>query len=193
MDQGKLTKGIKSAINRYYVAIVIALVLIVLSGGYWFFVKNTVDKIRVVGVTDIENKQLTIDQQQRSLEKLKKLKNQYEALDYVKLTQIQSILPHEAELPYVVMKLKKLVTDNGLVLESVDSGAFTATAASPAATTAAVKKLNLTVSFSGIESYAGLKSFLDQLSGSIPLFELNALSYLPGTSAYTLNLTTYYQ
>ncbi len=193
MEKGKILKSVLAFINRYYIGIVIALVLVILAGGYWFFVKQTVDKIRVVGVADIENKQQIIDQQQRALDKLKNLKKQYEALDYSQLKHIQSVLPHEADLPYVIMKLKQLITDNGLELVTIDSGAFSSTNASAGAAVPVIRKLNITVSFDGLESYAGLKNFLDQLSNSVPFFELNSLSYLPGSSAYTLNLTTYYQ
>ncbi|MFA6552984.1 MAG: type 4a pilus biogenesis protein PilO [Patescibacteria group bacterium] len=193
MDIAKVKNNIKSIVNRYFIAIVIVGVLLILAGGYWFFVKNTVDKIRVVGIADLENKQLTIDQQQRALDKLKKLRDQYEALDYDQLKQMQAILPHEAELPYVVMKLKQVIIDNGLELDSIDSGSFTSVTSAAATPAPAIRKLNISVSFKGIESYGALKNFLDQLSNTVPFFELNALSYIPGASAYSLNLTTYYQ
>lgn len=194
MEKRTIIKTITTAANRYFIAIVIVAVLLILAGGYWFFVKTTVDKIRVVGVADIQNKQSTIEQQQRTIEKLKKLKSQYEGVHFGQLTALQSVLPHEADIPYVILKLKQLISDNGLTLQSIDTVPFTnAAAAKTAVPTPVIQKLNISVSFSGLDTYAGLKGFLDTLSANAPLFELNALSYSPGSGSYTLNLTTYYQ
>ncbi|MFH1207297.1 MAG: type 4a pilus biogenesis protein PilO [Patescibacteria group bacterium] len=193
MENMPVIKSIRSAVNRYYVAMVIVAVLLILAGGYWFFVKSTVDRIRVVGVADIENKQSTIDQQQRTIGKLKTLKAQYESINYDQLRSMQSILPHQADLPYVILKLKQLIADNSLALQSIDTTPFTNTPAATASAAPVIQKLNITVSFKDLDTYAGLKNFLDQLSANVPFFELNALSYLPGNGSYTLNLTTYYQ
>ncbi|MFA5052319.1 MAG: hypothetical protein WC544_04670 [Patescibacteria group bacterium] len=194
MEKTTFIRNVNLIVNRYFLAIVIVLVVVILAGGYWFFIKGTVDKIRVVGVSDINNKQMAIDQQKRSIEKLHQLKAQYESVDYQQLQHIQAILPPADDIPYVVIKLKTLIQDSGLVLESIDSGAFIGGPGMSAVSAGqGIQKLNITVSFKGLESYDGLKSFLDSLSGTVPLFELNALSYVPESSEYTLNLTTYYQ
>lgn len=193
MEKGKAIKNILSIFNRYYIAIVIVAVLLVLACGYWFFVKSTVDKIRVVGVADIENKQLVIDQQTRTIEKLKKLKNQYDSINYSQLKSMQSILPRQEEIPYIILKLKQLIADDGLTLQSIETVPFTNSPSAKIAAVPVIQKLNISVSFKNLDTYVALKNFLDQLSSSVPFFELNALSYSPGSGSYTLNLTTYYQ
>lgn len=193
MEKAAIIRKVNLVMNRYFVAIVIALVLIILAGGYWFFIKDTVDKIRVVGVTDINNKKSVIDQQERSLAKLRQLKTQYEAVSFEQLEQFSEVLPKEADIPFVIIKLKQLIADNGLILQSIDTSPFVGTSGMKPTTAQAVKTLNITVNFQGLDSYDGLKGFLDALSATVPFFELNALSYIPESSAYSLNLTTYYQ
>ena len=111
------------------------------------------------------------------------------------LKQLEYVLPHQSEIPYLVIEIKNFIKDNDLILKNIDVGSLGAGPSTSEYTEigAGIKKLPISLSLSGIDSYYKLKTFLDNLSVNLPLLELNSLSYSPITDSYNLNLITYYQ
>lgn len=194
MKIGPIIRKIKSWIAKQLVYISIALALIILAGGYFLFISKTVSEINRIGTADIKVKQQELASRQSSIRKFQALEKQYQALNSDQMERLASMLPSGQDIPYLVIKLKKFVEDNNLILNSIDVGPLGSGSANNTATSGAgVKKLTISLSINGIDSYNSLKSFLDQLSTNQPLLELTSLSYSPEAESYSLNLSSYYK
>lgn len=182
-------------INRYFIIIVICVFVAILGVGYLFFIKNTVTQIQEIGVVDLQVREQELAAKQETLGRLQRLNEKYTSLTQADLAKLGDVLPSQSEIPSLVIEIKNFVESSGLVLRDIDAGVLQALPV-PSATTPAglvVKKLPITLSVSGIDSYSQLKSFLDTLSTNLPLLELTSLSYSPAADSYNLNVTSYYR
>ncbi|MFA6098852.1 MAG: type 4a pilus biogenesis protein PilO [Patescibacteria group bacterium] len=179
--------------NKYFIIIVALVVLIILGGAYMLFVKDTLTEINNTGITSLRTEEGVLQQKQLTLDKLNKLKEKYSGIQKEKLDQLSYFLPSESEIPFLMIEIKDFITENKLVLNSIESGPLGNTLGDTAAKGSAVSSLNITLGIKGIDSYFKLKDFLDNMSQRLPLLELNSLSYSPETDVYALNLTTYYK
>jgi len=183
------------AINKYFVLVIIALALIILAGGYFLLIKDKVAEINDIGAVDLTSKQNLLASRQQVKEKLEALNAKYGQITEDQLRQLDYILPHQSEIPYLVIEIQNFVKNSNLTLDAIDVGPLSINEAEGDEATAAdnIRELNFTLTVSGFETYDSLKDFLDSLSTNLPLIELTSLVYTPEVDSYTLNLTTYYQ
>jgi len=195
MELSSIKRKLLLLISKYYTIIVIVLVLFILAAGYWVFVKDKVVEIQEVGLVDLQSTLNALDNKETVLIKMEKLNEQYSQITEDQIRQLSLVLPHQSEIPYLVIEVKEFIKDNDLLLNSIDVGPLSSNDATAESTggTYSINELKITLSFSGVESYFKLKDFLDNLSNQLPLFELTSLVYSHETDAYALNLTTYYQ
>jgi Tfp pilus assembly protein PilO len=187
----------KLLFTKYFAVIMVLVIIVVLLSGYLLFIRQTVSEIQKIGVVDLKLKQDELATKQVTVKKLAALKERYQKLSSDELRQLDNFLPHQADIPYLIIEIKDFVQKNNLVLDDINAGPLgtlgTQTNTAPAVSGKALKTLTITLSISGIDSYSGLKNFLDGLAEQQPLLELTSLSYVPSSDHYTLNLTTYYQ
>jgi len=199
-----IKKQLYFILSRYFVIIIVAVFLAILSIGYLLFIQEKVVEIQEIGVVDLKSRENKLASRQETLARLKRLDERYRSITTDQLKQLDNVLPPESEIPYLVLEIKSFVKDNDLILRDIDVGSLgTGPISSPETSLESgeagtplgidIKKLPITLSLSGLDSYAKLKIFLDNLSLNLPLLELNSLSYSPATDAYNLNLTTYYR
>ena len=196
MTISSITKPIKSLLIKYFTVIIIIVVVIVLGAGYLIFIRQTVCEIQRIGVVDLKMKQDELAAKQLTVKKLADLKARYDSITSDEMQTLGYLLPHQQDVPNLVIELKNMVKNSNLVLDAIDAGPLGGTPAVANTNTAApagVKTLGITLSVHGVDSYTGLKNFLDTLAHQQPLLELTSLSYAPGGDSYSLNLTTYYQ
>lgn len=191
MEPQLIKRRFKYIFSRYYMMIVIVMVLIILGSGYYIFIKERVADIQEIGVVDLSSRLAILDSRQRTLQSLDDLNKKYESVTSDQLKQLQYVLPQKSEIPQLMIELKNFVESNQLNLAKLESGPLTVDGSE--GTDQSIKSLNITMSISGINSYFLMKDFLDKLSGNLPLLELTSLSYSPGTQSYSLNLTLFYQ
>lgn len=176
--------------------IVILLVLLTLAAGYFLIVKDRVVEIQEVGLVDLQSALDTLSGKEKILFGLQQLHEKYGRITEDQIMQLSNVLPQQSEIPYLVIEIKDFIKENDLILNSIDVGSLKSSIISdePLATdNFSVKELKISLSIRGVDSYFKLKDFLDNLSANLPLLELTSLVYSPGTDAYSLNLTTYYQ
>jgi Tfp pilus assembly protein PilO len=187
----------KLIFTKYYAVVLVIFVLVILLVGYLLFIKNTVSEIKNIGLVDIKNKQAELAASKETLLRLQALKNRYDEITADELAQLAGFLPGQEDIPYLVLKIKKFIEDTGLTLDSLDVGPLTTNMiqkkSDQAASEKSLNKLTISLSIHGLDSYAGLKTFLEELSRNQPLLELTSISYSPGKNSYSLNLSTYYQ
>ncbi len=195
MELNSLKKKFAFYFNKYYIGAIILVVLIILAGGYFLFINKIVTEIQDIGVADLHSREQVLKSYQNTLKQLEALQEQYARITKNEKDQLNSILPTEAEIPELIIEIKEFIKKNELALLSISTGSLGSLRKSEqaASTSADFRELNLSITVSGINSYFKLKSFLDNISVSLPLLELHSLSYDPGAESYTLNLTTYYQ
>lgn len=191
---------LKSLFIKYYAVIIGLVVIIVLFGGYQLFIKDIFGQIQKLGSEGMKAKQQELSVKKETVIRWQALSDKYEQITSAEMKQLSSILPHEADIPYLVIELKNFIQKNKLVLDALDAGPLSVTTGGnavvttvPPAVAPTVKKLNISLSIHKLDSYAGLKTFLDELSKNLPVLELTSISYSPGSDSYSLNLTTYYQ
>lgn len=176
--------------SKYYILIVIGLVLAIMAGGYFTIIKDVVDDIQEVGVVDLDERNVALNNRRMTLTRLEDLNSQYSDITNEQLLQLASVLPYESELPQLMIEIKNFVEENELNLVAINGGPLTLQGDGEGST---VKSKNISIKINGVNSYFKLKDFLDNLSKNLPLLELNSLSYAPGGTSYELNLTLYYQ
>ena len=191
MESQLIKRRFKYIFSRYYMMIVIVMVLIILGSGYYIFIKERVADIQEIGVVDLSSRLAILDSRQRTLQSLDDLNKKYESVTSDQLKQLQYVLPQKSEIPQLMIELKNFVESNQLNLAKLESGQLSVDGSE--GTDQSIKSLNITMSISGINSYFLMKDFLDKLSGNLQLLELTSLSYSPGTQNYSLNLTLFYQ
>jgi len=192
-----ISRKIKLIFTKYYAVVLVIFVLIILLAGYLLFIKNIVSEIKDIGLVDIKNKQAELAVSKETLSRLQELKKRYDEVTSDELDQLAGFLPGQDDIPYLVIKLKKFIEDTGLTLDALDVGPLTTrqTEAKQDQTVSedTLNKLTISLSIHGLDSYAGLKVFLDELSKNQPFLELTSISYSPGQDSYSFNLATYYQ
>lgn len=195
MKLSSIKKSLIALFTNYFIVISVLCVALVIGLGYQLIIKSTVDDIRSIGVVDLKDREQQKANLEDTLRRLQRLENRYNELTYEDIKQLEYLLPDEREIPHIIIELKDFIAANGLKLNSIDVGMFRANIGDEADKVRAIniKSLNVTVSIDGLETYTQIKDFLDKLGTLMPPFELNSFSYSPGTSGYSLNLTTYYK
>lgn len=178
---------------KFYIGIAIIIIVGILAAGYSLFVKDIMTDINEIGVADLESKEAQYEERSETLIRLKRLNERFNKITEDDLRQLEKVLPSQAEIPHLVIELKDFVKNSGLEVYSLDVGPMSTNAATQAVAGTAVKNLAITLVVGGLDSYSGVKNFLDAMSNNLPLVELNSFSYSPAASEYSLNLTTYYQ
>jgi len=193
MKLSKISKKLFSLFSKYFIIIIVVLIIIVLGAGYIFVIKDTVQQIKEVGGVDYKIKEDEKIRKEGIRTKLEKLEEDYKTVSQRQIDELDEVLTSHVAIPDLVIKLKKFVEDNGLVLNSIDVIGGTSSGISNVdETQMIVKQLTLSISIQGIDSYSKFKSFLDSMETSMPLLKMNSLVYNPASSSYTLNLITYY-
>ncbi len=196
MNLSFLKRKLIFLISKYYVAIVILLVLFTLAAGYFFIIKDQVAEIQEVELVDLQSAMDALSGKKDTLFELEQLYEKYSRITEDQVLQLSHVLPLQSEIPYLVIEIQDFIKENYLLLNSIDVGSLKSSGISAESITTdnlSVKELKISLSINGVDSYFKLKDFLDNLSANLPLLELTSLVYSPGTDAYSLNLTTYYQ
>ncbi len=181
------------AFTKYYIVIVVVFVIAVVGGGYLLFIKDTMKDINEIGVADLNSREEQLAERTETLLRLQNLNERFNKITQEDLRQLENVLPHQSEIPYLVIELKEFIKNNGLEVLSLDIGPMSTSAATIETANTPVKSLSIVVVIDGLDSYEGIKTFLDAMSNNLPLVELNSFTYSPVISGYSLNLTTYYQ
>jgi len=193
MKASVLKRKIMIAFTKYYIAIVAFCVIVVIGGGYLLFMKDTMNDINEIGVADLQSREDQLVERTETLLRLQNLNERFAKITKEDLRQLDNVLPHQSEIPYLVIELKEFIKNNGLDVLSLDIGPLSTGSAVVDTANTPVKSLSIVVVIDGLDSYEGIKTFLNAMSNNLPLVELNSFTYTPAVSAYTLNLTTYYQ
>lgn len=190
-----LKRRIAFIFSHYFLFVVIGFIAVILGLGYLLFVQRIVTDIQEAGVVDLNTQLQALDQRRVTLERLEDLETRYRAITHSQISQLQSVLPAEKEIPQIMIELKNFVADQELSLFTLDSGPLSLPdeSAVGAPTVQTIRTLNISLSVGNLTSYTKVKSFLDAISRQLPLLELTSLSYDPNQSTYSLNLTLYYQ
>jgi len=195
MSSVSMSRKIIFFFNKYYLVILIVVVLAILGTGYLLFIQNKIAEIQKVGTLDLESKLNSKTIVQSNLDKLIELDENYSKITQDELYKLSKVLPKKSEIPFLLVELDRFITENGLTLVTLDIGPLSGEddIAKDTVLGTTVKELNISLSVDGIESYFELKTFLQLMSEQLPLIELSSLNYVNELSAFSLNLTTYYQ
>lgn len=206
------SQRIGAMINQYSIFITIFVLIFVLLVGWFLLLGPKYRAIEQSGGFNYLASQKELEQKRLYLEQLKQLQEKYNKLNQDALENLQYVLPKGNNVPELLVALEALAEDNGLRLVNIDVSASETTTQTGAQDTsetapsetltetgtpfaienADIRKVNVTFSVEGIDSYEALKTFLGELERNMRLMDLHAFQYREGTKSYALNLTTYY-
>ncbi len=194
MKPSIIKRKVAALFVKYYTIVLIVLVLVILGAGYSLLIQDTLREINEIGVENLQDKEAKLAQSKETIIRLKSLNDRYAKVMYEDVKMLSDVLPSQSEIPNLIIELQEFIKSNDLSLHDIQVGSLsTATISEVTAAAPVINSLNITVIISQLDSYDGLKLFLDDLSTNLPLVELNSLNYTPGIDAYSLNLTTYYK
>lgn len=199
-----IIKRITRFINIYFIYVSVAVVVIIFLAGYLFLIQAKIAKIKDLGGVNYEQKLQERDLKKSNLKKLEQAKKDFEQIDVKEIEKFSSILPHQNDIPALLVKMDNFAKDLGLSLTSIDITEKSAAVlpATPTegsnktgqvfAATGTIKQVGITISVKGLYSYQDFKNFLDSVEKNMPLMDINSIAYVPNSDSYSVNLTTYY-
>ncbi|MBU0598426.1 type 4a pilus biogenesis protein PilO [Patescibacteria group bacterium] len=201
MNLSIINKRISLFFNKHFKLLLAFMIAVIIGLGYFLFIQTIIVDIQEIGVVDLEGRKQTLVQKNKILEELDDLEKKYNDVTYQELKRLYNFLPQQSEIPYIILEIQKFVKENELELIDISTGPLggnvsvsnTIPIDSAADSGSSINRLSITVTVGGIDTYQKIKEFLDNMSVNLPLLELNSFSYSPATSAYSLNITTFYQ
>ena len=154
-----LKRKIMVAFAKYYIAVVVVCVIVILGSGYLLFIKDTMSDINEIGVADLQHREEQLVERTETLLRLQNLNERFAKITQEDLRQLSNVLPHQSEIPYLVIELKKFIKDNGLDVLSLDIGPMSTSAATVDTANTPVKSLSIVVVIDGLDSYERIKIF----------------------------------
>lgn len=198
--QQQLLKRINSFLIDYFKAIVVVVLLLVLSLGYFLILLPRYRQI-ANEISTTQKEQATEQQKQKLyLDNLAKLNQAYAQLDSVKLQKINDLLPDAPLAEQLMTQLEKTVKDNGAVLTSMtvnpddkNYSPIQDTKLPPSfdPTTVKLGKVMITLNLMGLD-YQGFKNLLAIFEHNLRLMDVTTVGWSPDSGSVTLQITTYY-
>lgn len=201
-------------VNRYFRWLLTLVIVIAILVAYMTVIDTQITKVR-----DVARNSLTAKEQ--TLAALKEIKTDVDAVvqDYGALVErkkseldlLNNMLPSVSKYGDIYTIVDQVTTRSGLTLSNItlafegagESELHSGAAAGPPNISATAKKMTLHVSVDG-GNYDTLKKYLENLERSIPLFDVQSLSFDSGAFIpdekgetpiphYDIELATYYQ
>jgi hypothetical protein len=173
----------------------------VFVGGYWFFLRPSLDQMSVMRRHDID--QLVAQQQYLKTYQadIEKMVSNFRAVNQTDIDKVRAILPDRKGVADLFVQFQTLAEQNGFVLESVtfgESGAVPAgqpagqpAGAKPLPADSSIQRISASVVVRGA-GYPELKQLLDAVERNLRLFDVNAVYFASDSPRMTLNIFTYY-
>jgi hypothetical protein len=182
---------------RYYYLIAAALAVGVIAAGYFMFLEPKYISIGIGASNDTTFLKDEQAKRQKYLVQLKDVSKKYRSINQTELTRFKAILPTEPDLPDLYAQFQTLTLKHNLLLGGIafsEVGDQTAAEGEAKTGNGKLKKLSVSINVAGQGqgSYEEMKSFLTTLEDNLRLFDIQSVFFTPGSSAYAINLYTYY-
>jgi hypothetical protein len=189
-------------VNKYFVFLTFVIVLLVVAIGVSQLIYPLWNEVQAVDVRRADEKEKELKEAQNFETQLKQMRDKYQQIDYNDIRRLDAALPKSLNRETLFLTMQNFGKAYGFSVRQVDiSTATTATAPedSRRSTTstqngssiAQIKRVNITISLDGVESYQDFKQLLRNIETHVPILTLQSVSY-PIEGSVKLNLTSYY-
>lgn len=175
--------------------IIILILVLVFIGIVFLFDLPAYNKFTSLN-KEIKWQEQLLEDKEAVIVKTNQLKQDYDTYKD-ELKRVTYVLPSEKEIPNLIVQFEALVSENGLVLESLNFLEEEAKKAKEGETPAPYKSLQVSLSATG--TYESLESFLKALELNIRLMDVKLVDFsskqseMEGLFTFNINLIVYYQ
>lgn len=103
-------------IAKYYWLIIIIFLFATFFVGYFGIIKPKMDQTTNGGLLDLKTRQEILKEQKAYLEKLKKMKQESEEINFLELEKIKYVLAEKIDVPLILKQIKALAEQSDLDL-----------------------------------------------------------------------------
>lgn len=182
--------------DRFYVAIGLGVVIILLTIGWRFVLGPQVTSLRERGLFELQTQRTALTQRQAELARLQRLQQTLAVLPPHYRQVASQVALAQLDAAEVFSELQKIASAAGVRLLSVslnNQEMITNSSASRRRTVAAdgaIQKVPLNFTVADL-SYERLKLLLKHSEDSLHVYDISGLTYAPTTDTYTFAATTY--
>jgi len=190
-------------VNKYFVFLTFVIVLLVVGIGVSQLVYPLWNEVQAVDVRRADEKEKELREAQNFETQLKQMRDKYQQIDYDDIRRLDAALPKTLDKETLYLTMQNFGKANGFTVRQVDisttattaapedSRRSTTTSAQGGSSVAQIKRVNITISLDGAESYQNFKDLLRDIETHVPILTLQSISY-PIEGSVKLDLTSYY-
>ncbi len=187
-----IIKKIQKVLVAHSAVFIIVFVIGILGLGLVTVILPKITTLRDVGLQGKTVREQTLKSLQGELQGLTVAKNAYDHISTEQLSLLQRALPNEKDVPQLMVDVPALIEKLGLAVSGFDINESTFIPAAGQKDSGTIRRLDISITVNGIETYPQLKAFLAAIEQNLRILDISSISYRPTTQNYSLILTTYY-
>jgi len=197
----ELKQTFNLVLARYFIWVIVFFCLLVLIGGYLFFLKPKYDYISNLAVENKTNQEEEYLSREQTLEKIKSLLGSYRKVDAASIKKVNHILPAQYTKEEIFTQIESIVKRNGLILASINLEAeeqdknslidWVKNNETDTSLPAEVKRIKVSIDVVGTD-YSSLKTLLGALENNLMLVDIVNLEFQPKGDSTSIIFDTYY-
>ncbi len=186
-----MPKRLMRIIANHHVVAAVVVCVVILGFSALVVIVPKVNELREVGLAGRETRQATLENLNAELRALTTAQARFNQISQEQFALLEAALPKEKDIPQLIVDIPAFINLQGFGVGQIDTSetTFVPRVADASST---IRRVDVTVTVAGIETYEKLKSFLVAVEDSLRLMDVTSVSYRPGTTSYGFVLTTYY-
>ncbi|HLD21994.1 MAG TPA: hypothetical protein VJB65_03775, partial [Patescibacteria group bacterium] len=203
-----LLKKIEQFTRTYFWAVIVIEIIIIFGIGWFTLLRPTYETLTTMRTQGYTAAQEQLEQQKTYLQNLQSMKEQFSHLQQERLQQLHTVVPTGFDAPQTITAMQAFAEVAHVQIVSIDvvqsqitqsnniqgqNSVKEQTAITNASDTA-LRTATITLNLKREDkTYEGLKQFLHTLESTVPILDLENLSYTADTDSFALQLRTYYK
>lgn len=187
-----LGRSLQRTMGQHHVLASLIVSAVILGLSTLLVIMPKISELQEVGLDRRETRQAALANLQEELRTLTDARNRFEAITLEQYALLDRALPTKKDIPQLIVDIPAFIQAQGLSVGQMDVSETTYVASEGQSVNTTIRRVDVTVTVGGVDSYARMKTFLGALEDNLRIIDLSSVSYRPDTAAYSLVLTTYY-
>jgi hypothetical protein len=181
----------KKQFSKNEIKIIIIFIALILGGlMYWLLISPQYLKLKTAQI-DLELSQQDFQLKNQQLADLQEVQTSYQQLNMNDLNKLDAILPSKQDVPEIVLQMKTIVEKSGFILSAIEINESKVNTKSKEVVHPELGILKVDLKLAGGD-YVRFKKLLDNFETSLPLVDIQTISFPQTLDSFNLNLQTYY-
>ncbi|MDD4607345.1 MAG: type 4a pilus biogenesis protein PilO [Patescibacteria group bacterium] len=181
----------KKQFSKNEIKIIIIFIALILGGlMYWLLISPQYRKLKTAQI-DLELSQQDFQLKNQQLADLQEVQTSYQQLNMNDLNKLDAILPSKQDVPEIVLQMKTIVEKSGFILSAIEINESKVDTKSKEVVHPELGILKVDLKLAGGD-YVRFKKLLDNFETSLPLVDIQTISFPQTLDSFNLNLQTYY-